>query len=88
MDIAYNPYYLLVEVIIHDCSNFIFNKEGVKIGINENRILSQINNWFKKQNKILENEKIVEWIKKILFETESKDIKTFWDIEAQLYTEE
>ena len=79
MATAYNPYDLLVEVIIHNSSN-----EGNKIEINKNKILSQISN-------CLENEKIIDWINDILFEAErllpltNYDVKTNYDDKKKLY---
>jgi len=80
MATAFNPYDLLVEVIIHDSS-----KEGNKIEINKNKILSQISNWLGKQNNYIENEKIIDWINQILFEAETLLPLTNYDINNKLY---
>jgi len=99
MTLEYNYYNRLIEVIIHDSSNFIFNNAGIKIGINKNRILLQIYNWIKNTNENINILEISGWIKEIFSEIEAslnsptsnikKNIKKeYWDIEAQIYKEE
>jgi hypothetical protein len=81
-------YTTLIEVIVHDSSNFIYNKLGEKIGINKDRIFMWLTKNKNKFNLLLPLTRfdIDNLIDNLSDNFKSK--KKFWDIEAQIYQEE
>jgi hypothetical protein len=88
-------YTTLIEVIIHDSSNFIYNKLGEKIGINKDRIFMWLTKNKNKFNLLLpltrfDIDNLIDNLTDnlIKFDNNFKSKKKFWDIEAQIYQEE